>query len=290
MQQPPPVNIEPVNIKSDTLKAPPQQPVNIEPDTLKAPPQQPVNIKPDTWNEKEDEDEGVDEGVDEGEEGVDEEGNEDGEEGDDIPQVVPPTIVSYSLTVPENKPFYYYAQLEQFKRDNILPQIDLQITHKTTGGGTDVFESEVFGGDGEEANVYTPGLYGFFERSINRFTSTQGQGQGQGQEGQGTRGVYNTFATLADRVLGKPANGNQVIDLRNGVMDDIETESELSELEGDGRLESLSSSDSEDEVLAPALVPAASSEEDEKARDFIQTKLRGTKLFYFMQRNKEMWI
>ena len=159
-------------------------------------------------------------------------------------------------------------------------------------------------------------MYGFFERSINRFTSTgtstskstsKSTGTSTGKGTSKGKGVYNTFATLADRVLGRRANADgQVVDLRNGV---DETGSEVSVLKEDDRLES---SDSEDELtfgptlepaleptieptieptLEPTLVPAVvSSEEDEKTRGFIQTKLRGTKLFYFMRRNKEMWI
>jgi len=227
--------------------------------------------------------------------------SDDESDDDDENETPIPPIESYPLSIPEEKPFYYYAQLEQFNRDNILPQINLQLSDNQQLNH-DMEPGEQMGGDADAATEsanYTPGLYGYFERTINRFTGTSDKP---------TNTLYSSFSNVVNGVLGrKPDVSNQVIDLTNGRNATGEYDRSPNDLtigpEGLPSTEDndipIPGMDDDDDVsddstvfgnLEPEPEPDNNTEDDVKAIEFIETKLPGTKLYYFAKRNKQFWV
>ena len=198
---------------------------------------------------------------------------------DDENETPIPPIQSFPLSIPEEKPFYYYAQIEQFNRDNILPQIKLQLSSNQPN--LEMESDEQMGGSSEavaNANNYTPGLYGYFERTIDRFTGTSDKP---------TNTLYSSFSNAVNGVLGrKPDVSNQVIDLTED--NDSDNDIPIPGMDDDDDLSSDESTVFGN--LEPEIEPDNNTEEDVKAIEFIETKLPGTKLYYFVKRNKKFWV
>lgn len=188
----------------------------------------------------------------------------------------------YNLYIPAGKPFYYYAQIERFNRNNILPQMNIIIKSAQSGG--DIKDGEI---SGETSN--TPqGLYGYFERTIDSFMDPR---------------LKNTFSDWsvsipkrapiqygdifpineeaeAEQDLIKPSVSNTINEFEVATDVDVTGDDDMTDVD---EMESTTT-DIDSEIDEP------DDEKSANAEEFIKNKLVGTKLYYFINRNKEIWI
>jgi len=110
-------------------------------------------------------------------------------------------------------------------------------------------------------------------------------------------GVYGTFVGVADRIFGSRFSG-QVFDLRKEDVNEEEEEEEAIVGEDD---DPLSDEDHISESSESNIANEMENEEMEndnvdglgimgESDELINTRLRGTKLYYFLQKNKKRWV